>query len=431
LSGPLVLPSFVILRGEGQDKTVLAFTRPLGDSIGPRENGGSSEWSWSGGLIWAGPADTFEASGAVANVGAERAQGWEYWRPGAKLAAVKGVAARGDTQVAVDNPTAFKPGQLVLMAWENPGDSSLLKHIAGHPAMEAYNWSSASFIRPPQTPQFLWPVMVRDVRGNQVVLAQPLRLDIRPEWKVGFSEIGPHVEFVGIEKLTLKLKAPLDHKHLRNVGWNGIYFNRAYNAWAREVTITDAENPIIFASSKNCTADQILVNGPAQNHHSIAIRVMSHDCLVQHFTVKGPVRVKHGINIEWLSSGNVYSKGKMDKGTFDSHRGLSFDLIRTEISLRNDADGPGGHGSAGPFLGARVAHWNIDARESVRPDKGEFVFMPLSFPMGAFVGIQGTPISRGLRDTAPGEKGALVADEGKVPDPPNLYEAQVRLRLGR
>ena len=173
------------------------------------------------------------------------------------------------------------------------------------------------------------------------------------------------------------------------------------------------------------------------NHHSIAMRVNTADCLVHDFDIAGMWRVKHGINVEWLTNGCVYSKGRMAKGTFDSHRALSFDILRTEITLANDCDGPGGAGQAGPFIGARAAHWNVkvaDLGPRTPGDKtalGDFVFMPLTFPNGAFVGIQGAARSDTVRDSVPGEKGSVIADEGKVPAITNLYQAQLRLRLGK
>ena len=177
------------------------------------------------------------------------------------------------------------------------------------------------------------------------------------------------------------------------------------------------------------------IDGEQMNHHSIAMRVSTADCLVHDFDVAGMWRVKYGINVEWLTSGCVYSKGRMAKGTFDSHRAMSFELIRTEITLANDADGPGGAGQAGPFIGPRVAHWNIKVDRSTPSSPGnqnapgDFIFMPLTFPNGAFVGIQGAARSDKVRDTVPGEKGSVIADEGKVPAIPNLYEAQLKLRL--
>ncbi len=420
----------VVLRGEGIDKTTIELTQSLTDAVGPMTQEGKSEWSWSGGLIWIAPADAFGADGKVAGRDSGVSQGAEVWHPGPTLATVTAPAKRGDSIVEVSSTAGLKPGALVMMTWDNPADASLLKHIAGHPLMETYDWSSATWILPPLLPTWQWPVEVKAVQGSKVMLAQPLRVDIRPEWKVAFSEIGPVVQEVGIENLKLELHAPSDHKHLMCVGWNGIYLDRAYNCWVRNVEIQSAENPLILASSKNVTADHVTISGPAQNHHSIAVRVASHDNLIQNFVVDGPIRVKHGINIEWLSSGNVYSKGRMAKGTFDSHRALSFDLIRTEITLNNEADGPGGAGQAGPFLGARVAHWNIELKDSPRKDPSEFVYMPEAMPMGALVGIRGAAMSTAPALAMPkGEKGAVVADDGKTPTPPNLYEAELKLRL--
>ncbi len=432
VSGMLHLKdSGVVLRGEGPDKTTIAFQQPLDAAVSPLKNQGKSQWSWCGGLIWIGSPDTFDSNGKVVN-GEGPVQGWEYWHPGKELATVNGDAKRGDMTVKVVSAAGLKAGATVLMTWENPSDFSLLKTIAGHPLMDTYDWKSATWILPPGYSQWQWPVEIKAVQGNTVTLAQPLRVDIRPEWKVAFRELGSSVEEVGVENLKLVLQAPATHEHLACVGWNGVCANRALNCWVRNVEIVNAENPVILAAAKNVTVDNLTISGPSQNHHSIAIRVNSHDNLVENFVIDGPQRVKHGINIEWLSSGNVYSRGRMTKGVFDSHRGLSFDLIRTEITLANDADGPGGAGQAGPFLGARVVHWNIDIKNSPRKDPGEFVNMPEALPMGLLVGIRGAGISTAAAPGMPkGEKGTIIADEGKVPTPPNLYQAQRKLRLGR
>jgi hypothetical protein len=48
----------------------------------------------------------------------------------------------------------------------------------------------------------------------------------------------------------------------------------------------------------------------------------------------------------------------MRMGTFDSHRGLPFANVRTDITVYNDGR-HGGDASAGPLFGARFTHWNI------------------------------------------------------------------------
>jgi len=424
--------SGVVLRGEGPGRTILDFTRALDQVVGPFKTAGKSEWSWAGGLVWIGPDDTFGPDGKVAGTDAPEMQAWEMWHPGPPIARATAPAARGDWKIQVDSVAGLKPGATVLMAWENPADASLLKTIAGHPSMEPYNWPSATWILPPKYPVWQWPVEIAAVEGSAMRLAQPLRVPIVQSGNVVLRELGPAVRGSGIEAVKLKLRAPAGHRHLQCAGWNGVYFNRALHCWARNLEVENAENPIILAAAKNVSVDGLAITGPSQNHHSIACRVNSHDNLIQNFVVDGPGRVKHGINIEWLSSGNVYSKGRMMKGTFDSHRALSFDLVRTEISVTNDADGPGGANEAGPFLGARVVHWNIEILKSPRPDPAEFIYMPEAHPSGALVGIRGAAKSTAPAPGMPrGDKGAVVADDGKVPSPKNLYEAQVALRLRR
>ncbi len=420
----------VIIRGEGRDKTTLDFINPLSTVIGKFNWETKSAWSWSGGLVWIGPADTFGADKQLTlrdkGVGQPM---WEYWRPGKKLASVKAAAQSGDDTITVDQAGGLKPGMMVMMSWLNPADSSLLKAVAGHPLMEKYDWASAAWINSANYPRWQWPVEIASVKGNKVQLKQPIRLDIRPQWDVQIHEIGTSVREAGIEHLTIRNHAPKGHKHLTNTGHNAIYVNRAYDCFIRDIEIQSTENGINLAAAKRVTVSGVTFTGPEQHHHSLACRVNSHDNLFEDFIVDGPTRVKHGINTEWLSSGNVWRRGVMKKGIFDSHRAISFDSIRTDITLANDADGPGGAGGAGPFLGKRIVHWNIRIEGSPRPVPGEFINHPDALPMGAIVGIQGAPVATGKAPaTVTGDKGCIIADQGNVPVPPDLYEAQLKLR---
>lgn len=48
----------------------------------------------------------------------------------------------------------------------------------------------------------------------------------------------------------------------------------------------------------------------------------------------------------------------MRMGTFDSHRGLPFANVHTDITVDNNGR-HGGDAIAGPLFGVRFAHWNI------------------------------------------------------------------------
>jgi hypothetical protein len=104
-------------------------------------------------------------------------------------------------------------------------------------------------------------------------------------------------------------------------------------------------------------------------------------------------------------------------------------MVRTNITVHSDG-GPGGSKTAGPFQGARVVHWNV----RLNGGKSEWVFGPAYMPSGAIVGGRGGEIftrSTGLWHMPDGPKGCLVVDHGKAPDPADLFEAQLKLRLRR
>ncbi|MDJ0772983.1 MAG: DUF4955 domain-containing protein [Mastigocoleus sp. MO_167.B18] len=287
--------------------------------------------------------------------------------------------------------------------------------------MAKYPWNTVK-----AKPEYNWPVQIDKIVDNTVYLKQPLRLDVLPEWKVGFKAIGSYIQESGIENLTINmLGTPLRTTHLENLGYNGIYFNRAINCWTRNITIKNAENGLIISQSKNITAKKINFTGDVKMHHATANRFAAADILISDFQINS--QVFHGINVENFSSGNVWSRGKMLHGTFDSHRGLPFDVIRTEISTQNDSS-PGGAKKAGPFNGKNVVHWNVN----VTGNLAKFVYQPDAHSSGTLVGIRGVAIDLSCAwAMVCGDKNVVVADDGLTPIPGNLYEAQLTLRRRR
>ncbi len=77
--------------------------------------------------------------------------------------------------------------------------------------------------------------------------------------------------------------------------------------------------------------------------------------------------------------------GVLHTGTFDSHRGVPFENLRTAIQLVNKDGVPGGAFDAGPQFGARFVHWGIDVRN------GNNLCMDISdvAPRGLTAGITG------------------------------------------
>ena len=418
--------SGIVLRGAGTAKTKITFLHPLKDVIYPLTYyKNQSKWSWLGGLVWISPSDTFNSQGKIVTATGEIASGktstddWERWRyPQSDLAKVISNSQRGDITLKVDSTTYLQPGTFVLLTWQETKDYSLAKHIAGSGLMNNYPWNNAKL----QT-EYHWPVKIENIIDNTVYLSQPLRLNVLPKWEVKFKNIGAYIQESGIENLAIEMvNVPLAVPHLENVGYNGIYFNRAINCWARNVKIINSENGLIISQSKNITSQNTIFNGDVKMHHATANRFSAADILIRDFTIESPVI--HGINVENFSSGNVWSRGQMLHGTFDSHRGLPFDLIRTEITMLNDGS-PGGANHAGPFNGKNVVHWNINITGS----RAKFVYQPDAHSYGALVGIRGVEQDSSCAwAMVCGDKKVIVAEAGLTPTPANLYVAQINLR---
>ncbi|MFH5885422.1 glycosyl hydrolase family 28-related protein [Halalkalibaculum sp. DA3122] len=408
----------VVLAGSGQDKTTLLFDASLTEVLGANRSGSghASAWSWMGGMIWIGPEDTFN--------GKKRSYNSESWRTAKTLTGLAKPASRGDKVVYVENSSGLQAADFVLMAWSNPVDLSLLLEMAGRPKMKNYDWKKSG-ARLIQKQEWFWPVVIDSVEGKRVTLNQPLRIDALERWDVQIKTPGPHVHDAGIENLKISFKnAHPVREHLEDVGNNGIYINRALNCYVRNVKIRNAENGLIHASAKQTTVSGIHIEG-TRMHHATALRVSSHDNLISDFRIEAEVH--HGINTEALSTGNVWRKGRMDHGTFDSHRAMSWGLLRTDITIHNDGN-PGGASDTGPFLGQRVVHWNIRITNG-NPD---WIYQPEAISMGALVGIRGAPVTEEPAWAMPeGDKGYLIADPGQVPEPTDLFEAQFKHRTGR
>lgn len=450
----------VIVRGQGStggSATILDFRFSMysmfkadidAGAVGP---GGL--W-WASGLVWIGPANTFKPNGAP-----DMFLDYEHWRSNTTLANVTAVSNPGSFSITVDNTASLSVGMRVLLRYIMPSDRSLIKEIHGHAATQAgidnnTYVGDCTNIKSPGEQYYFWPAQIQSISGNTVTFDRPLRIKVDPvAWPATLRDFNGLITESGVEDLQIlghnvssmaHLPAPTNNATSGGTslgGWNGVYINRSWNCWADNIRFVNLECGAIFSAAKNCTVSNTFVTSTASTrwyHHPFALRVYSSDNLVEDFTIDGPGKVYHGINAEWYASGNVYSRGLMKVGTFDSHRASAFDLIRTEITVSNDAgSAPGGAATSGPFAGKRFAHWNITQQiqagypyQSGGSRNGNDVYEPLQFPMGALVAITGTKDNSNGEYVPPGNLGAVEA-AGPITDPSlvNLYEAQLNLRM--
>lgn len=438
----------VVLRGAGTDLTRIIFRHPLQDVLGAStEVSGSTRWSFQGGLMFFSPRGQLDKErdtivehwcDVYYDGGYDWNQWWsgeDEWR-GPPLADVVGSFSRGSFAVDVDDASDLRAGDFYLLSWENSGeatDYSLLKHIVAHPIMQdGYDWKGATSLL--ARDQWQWPVQIDSIVGNRVYLTQPLRIDILPEWNVQFEPIGPIVKEAGVEDLTLISEgAQLNLPDHQKEGYNAVFFTKAVNCWLRNVKIEDFENGIITRSNKFLTMTGIHITGDVKMHHAVTM-VRAADLILEDFTIDATwSNGGHGLSVEDMASGNVLRDGLLDVGTFDSHRFMPFDTIRTNIDVYN-VGRPGGDTKFGPGVGKNVVHWNVNIfgtgpKDGLDFRGGLYVNQPDALTMGALVGVHGHPqdLSAGW-GMVPGNKGNIIADDGLVPAITDLYLAQMDLR---
>ncbi len=354
LEQPLfVHDSNVVLRGAGKEVTTLFFPRPLAETVHP-----GTFWSWTGGQIF------FTARARLAasmSIGWERDEGW---LAGATLATVA-PAARGTTVLDVDDTSALTPGDMMLLevADRPDADHRMLRDMGGDAeGALAYPWDTTQL----DGAVWTWPVVISEVRSpKHVRLEQPLRITVHPETIARIRELGPTVHDSGVEALTIENALRAQTTHNENPGSNGVCFQAVHDCWATDVHVLNADVAFSMTSVKSCTLGRISAGGRSLHHFTIT-RAQAHDNLVEDFVLEdftvpaAPGSYLHGINVEQLSSGNVWRRGTMHTGTFDSHRGLPFENLRTNITLVNKDAVPGGAFDAGPLFGARTVHWGIE-----------------------------------------------------------------------
>jgi len=430
-----------VLRGQSRDGARIVFTQPLNRGHGRLDVGTPkgetiTRWSYSGGLVWFSPlarGNTYRD--AAPDSPLRPGEFAESWLTAGEVGSVAMVGERGDRSLTLDREPDLAPGDFVLLRQTDPGDYSLMKHLSGDgPWAEAYPWTNGKRGSAwPKPGPLQWVVEVESVQGRSVTFRQPLRFEVRPQWKPTLLKVGPLLRESGIEDLTLEFQRRVtwneanDHHH--EEAWNGPYFNNAVHCWLRNVTMIDVDNGPNLSAAKNITLTDFSLKASRPelmvHHHGTLTRASSHDNLFTDFRIES--QPWHGANIESLSTGNVWRRGVLAHGTFDSHRRLPFENIRTDITLVTNDGTHGGNG--GPLMGARFAHWNMRTPNG----RNYIVGWANALPQGVIVGLQGSsPRWDAQADRLPvGElSGCRIESLDTTPNPPDLYAAQLALRLG-
>ena len=378
--------SRVVLRGQGPDKTVLVAPKslwelhPPGDPSAPRYYG------------------FVEARGTLR---------------GAKLGDVAAPARRGERTLELSAAVAIRAGELVRLRMGNA--EALLRVLLGgrEPG--------------PQTPRDYehyvdWATPVERVDGVRVILARPLRVDVRPEWGAEIVAFQPTVEDVGVEDLAFEFPGT-PRRRFDEEGFSAIYVRDVANAWVRNVIVTDADNGIELEGCRFCRVEAVrlraAVRGVPSGHHALWAKE-SQDCVFADFAIE--TQFDDEVTVEAFSNGNVFMRGVAEAMGLDHHRNAPYENLFTDLDVGSPARlwKSGGDAARGPHAGVRETLWNVRHRghPPALPGALHFDKPDAGWPELNLVRVDG------YAPTGAGDTWIEPAPDA----PPNLYEAQRRRR---
>lgn len=328
-----------VLRGGPDARTTLAVSRPLSQmnlpesaTTPPKE--GYSPFSWRGGVLWT----RMEADPSPQRLG--------------KVVA----GERGHRVIKVAQATSINPGDVVRINWYNPeGKSgSFLQHM--------YCSAAADFGRRvvgrTSAPLTMQEVTVAEVRGQLLVLKEPLMHSIQPDWNPRLTTTH-FLERVGIEHLRIEFPEDEYAGHHKEAGYNGMFLTDLLHSWVRDVTIANADSGILTDSSKNVTIRDVRTEG-RRAHYSVHV-AGSYGMLVRDFTFRAPAI--HNPSFNTHARRSVYVGGEVHHARLDQHNGYNhqnlFDNLRAHLIPRWNLFRHGGDHDTRPAAGAFNTFWNV------------------------------------------------------------------------
>jgi hypothetical protein len=386
-----------VLMGDGEGKTILAFTRGL-QEIQPttaKTGGGftTNHWSWSGGIITLGAPTTTGRRMPIVNEPAE-----------------------GTTTLQLEWGMDLKPGDSCSVRLLDPEGSALIDYVyAGRPG-DVTLLKNRSF-------SISQAVTIASVDGQTAHIDQPLRFALRAEWKPTIIQLVDPAQEIGISDLSIRFVQREYRGHWREDGLNGLAIHGANN-WARNIRIQHCDSGVFMSGMWN-TVEGLVIESARQAHRSgmtghHGIVVSGKECLVSGFKID--TRFYHDVTVSSGSVGNVFSKGSAVDMSIDHHRKAPYQNLFTEIDvgIGSRVWRSGGTRGRGLHTATGATFWNIDSEK-------RFPLPPEGFgPAGLiFVGL----------NTGDVAKDAIPAGwhyENFVPahlQPQNLYHAQFEKRL--
>lgn len=389
---PIIIDSDnIVLRGAGRDRSVLAMSAP-GEALD--------------GSLWNTPE--------LLSFRYVRSRDDEQTR----LTEITAPASCGSRDIEVASASGLSVGQRVLVRLA--GDrrpEAVAAELAPHPVDPEFSDLAAEGVKVAE-----YHTVMR-VNGTRVTLYEPLGHEIDPRggWTLHavFDRSGCGVEDLRFEGAFIE---PFSHHKdaLHDSGWRILTFLRQAHGWVRRCSFANVSEALSVMLSCNITVDDCSIEGNAG--HSAIRSQASTNILIR--DVADRSGQYHSVGVSKTASHTVLLRcGIGASSSFESHCSQPRNTLLDQCRGGLNPDHAGGDAALGPNHLRGLVLWNYTQESGTA---GEF---PLWKRNNRFV----MPVIAGFVGSAtfnPSETSALES-LGTPVEPRSLYEAQLKLRLGR
>ena len=341
-------------------------------------------------------------------------------KEGGRSAAVTGAVKRASFTIPVKSTEGFNVVQWVVLKAATPKlDAELMCGLQPDPT-----WTR--IIKDGSSMSELHQVM--EIQGESLILKEPVLVNLGADFEAKIFPV-TLIEQVGVEDMALQggwRGAFVHHRSaLDDEGWDGIQFKGVANGWVRRCSFLNLNTGVYLRDSAACS---ILENRFAGNkgHYDVAIR--SNCSFNMMGLTEETTAPQHGASTGNRSAGTVVWRWLMSKAsTVDSHGNGPY------ATLIDRVDGgtmtrSGGPAPSFPNHLRWMVFWNFfydsDDEQPINfwnYEKGK----EAKFVKPLFVGLHGKPVKL--------KEDSVEANEcpGAPVTPESLYEAQLKLRLGK
>ena len=337
------------------------------------------------------------------------------------LAKVTKDAVKGERTIKVDTYEKLQAGQWIVLTVENNNIDVIKEALS---PMEFDNrWKQIMDIGVTIKEVH----KIKSVNGNKITFCEPLRFNMKSKWRFTLRKTS-FLEGIGIENIAFVGNYRQKFKHhgsaIHDGGWHFWKLVGILNSWIKDCKFKDCNGTLSFTNSAYCTAYNIIIEGFG-GHTSIRESGSTGVLIAK---VNDKAHTWHAVGVAKPGIGNVIWRCK-----YPSDRCFEIHATQPRASLFDCIEGGFERGFAGGAVTSLPNHlndlvlWNF--KETGKKNEN-FNFISIKskywrvYPP-IIVGFHGVGTTFNPKELQ------YIESLGKPVKPQSLFEAQLKLRLGK